>query len=362
MSSLGNIKNILSNFDKGQLVGIDIGISSVKVALLSKGKKNQFVLEGFAVEPLGEAVIIEDEIQKPDEVLNALESALEAAQIKKKIICLGMDGPNTMTKRLKIPDGSKDELRDNVEWEAEQYITFGIDESVLDFNILSKDKDEDVADVFLAAVAESTVESYLELLKSINLAPRVVDLNVIALSNLFEKINHQSIEDISDEGAVIVDFGAQKTTVIVYRNSAPVLTKEIYIGGVLVTEEIQKGMGVNFTDAESLKVSGDEKGNIPEDILPIIESHNQRLSEELKKTLNFYIAAGSSDQVGHCFVTGGSSLLPGTIDMLTDLVHLPVQPLNPFDIITVRKKYSEEEIEQIASMGLVAIGLGLRAV
>ena len=81
------------------------------------------------------------------------------------------------------------------------------------------------------------------------------------------------MEDISDVGAIILDFGAQYTSVIVYRNSGPILTKEINVGGVLVTEEIQRSMGVSYAEAEDLKINGDENGNLPEEIIEIIDKH-----------------------------------------------------------------------------------------
>lgn len=360
MSLKDNFNKFMSSFDKGYLVGIDIGLSAVKVALISSGKKNQFVLEKFARIPLGEAVIIEDEIQKPDEVAGAIESALKKAGVSKKIVCLGMDGPNTMTKRLKVPSGSKEELQDNIEWEAEQYITFGIDESQVDFHIIQKLKEEDVVDVLVAAVEENVVERYLSILKSLDLVPKVVDLSILALSNMFEKINYLRLEEISDEGAIVIDFGAQTTKILVYRNHAPVLTKEINLGGVLVTEEIQRAVGVSYEEAEDLKVLGDDNGNIPEDLIPIIQAHNIKLLEEVKKTLNFYIAAGSSDQVGYCFVTGGSANLPGTIESLQDLVGLEVEILNPFDVISLKTNLSEKDKEDIASSGIISLGLALR--
>ena len=146
----------------------------------------------------------------------------------------------------------------------------------------------------------------MENVKEAGLIPKVVDLNVFALVNIFEFIYANRLEELSEEGAIIVDFGAQYTSVIVYKNGAPVLTKEIAIGGVLLTEQIQRQMGVNYEEAEDLKIHGDDNGNLPEEVIDILESHNEKLIEELKKVLNFYIAAGSSEQVGYAFVTGGS--------------------------------------------------------
>jgi type IV pilus assembly protein PilM len=357
------IKDFLANFEKGQLVGIDIGLSAVKVALMSRPKKNLYRLEHYASIPLSEAAIIEDEIQKPEEIIEALENALAEAKITKKIVCLGLDGPNTMTKRLQVPDGTKEEIEDSVLWESEQYIPFGADESEVDFQVLGDIEGEDVKDVLIVAVKIDIAENYINIIKELKLIPKVVDLKVLAITNLFETAMKDEIDAYNAEGAIIVDFGAQKTTIIVYKNKGPLLTKEISIGGVLITEEIQRQMALSYEEAENIKTQGDDQGNLPEEILGIIEAQTKNLMDEIKKVLNFYIAAGSSEQILNCFVTGGGCRLPGIQEALADVVGCEVKIFNPFDGVEYDKKaFDSDELDKIITTGVVAMGLGMRSV
>lgn len=356
-------EDLMANFDKGQLVGVDIGLSAVKVALLSPRPKNRFRLDHFAAIPLSEAAIIEDEIQKPDEIVDALKQALKDARIKPRICNLGMDGPNTMTKRMQVPDGSSEDIEDNILWESEQYIPFGADESEVDFAILGKIREEDVVDAIVAAAKTSVVENFIEVLNEAGLKTRKVDLNIFAINNLFELWAGDRLPEYSEAGTIIIDFGAQTTSILVYKNGGPVLTKEIPVGGVLITEEIQRQMGVSYEEAEDLKLSQDDKGNLPEEILSIIELQTQGQMDEIRKVLNFFIAAGSSEQAGFCFVTGGNSLLPGLIPALQDLVGVEVEMITLFDCIEYEKKaFNEDSLELINATGMVALGLGLRKV
>ena len=63
-----------------------------------------------------------------------------------------MNGPNTVTKRLQVPDGPSDEVEDNILWESEQYIPFGADESEIGFSIIGKIEEEDVVDAVVGAL------------------------------------------------------------------------------------------------------------------------------------------------------------------------------------------------------------------
>lgn len=348
--------------EKGQLVGLDIGLSAVKIAVFSEGKKGILKLEKFGTYPLSEAAIIEDEVQRPEELIEAIQSIVSDLGLKKKITCIGMDGPNTVTKRLQVPDGDKEEVEDNIFWESEQYIPFGADDAQIGFSIIGRIEEDDVVDAIVGAVKVDVAERYLDYIKEAGLHIRVVDLNVFALNNIFELCQDENLDEISDEGAIIIDFGAQYTSLLVYRNGGPILTKEINLGGVLITEEIQRTMGVSYEEAEDLKINGDDNGNLPEEILSILENHINKLIDELRKVLNFYIAAGSSEQVGHCFITGGGARIPGIKEALQDLTDLDVQELNPLEVMEVKADLDEDGLDDLVYTGAVALGLALRRV
>ena len=355
-------KNFMAQFEKGHLVGVDIGLSAIKVAQLSKSKKT-YKLDKYVSIPLSEAAIIEDEVQKPEEIIAAIKRAFSKAKIKTKIVNIGMDGPNTMTKRLQVPDGSKDEVEDNIIWESEQYIPFGAEDSEIDYYIIDDIQELEVKDVIVGALRSDTAEKYVKYAESSGLFPRVVDLNVFAISNIFEHVLEDDLGIYKEEGVILIDFGAQTTTVIVYKNGGPLLTKEINVGGVLITEEIQRVMGVSYEEAEDLKIFNNDTENLPEEILQIIYKQIESQISEIKKVLNFYIAAGSSEQITNCLVMGGGSKLPGLLDQLDTLIGGSVEVFNLFDRIEYdQKNFSERDIEQIARMGIVSIGLGMRSV
>ena len=362
-SIIAKIKDSFGGLEKGELVGIDIGLSAVKLAELSHAGRGKYKLNKYASIPLSEAAIIEDEIQKPDEILVAIKDALRESKISKKICNMGIDGPHTMTKRLQVPNGKDDDIEDNVVWETEQYIPFGAEDSELDFSILNRGGEDDIVDVIVAAAKTPMIESYKELVEEAGMSVRNVDLNVFAITNLFEIWSGKNLSHYSERGVILIDFGAQTTTVIVYKNNGPILTKEINYGGVLVTEEIQRTLGVSYEEAEDLKMFGDDNGNLPEEVLEVVYSQVATMMTEIKKVLNFFVAVGSSDQVAHCFITGGTALLPGLPESLEETINIDVEFLNPFDVIDYNtKSINEDEINEMGLCGAVALGLALRKV
>lgn len=351
------IDELLGKLNPGGVVGLDIGSHSIKVCEVS-GAPGKVKIDRFGVFTLPEAAIIEDEVQKPSEITEGILEALKQAGIKSKVVCIGLYGPNTMTKRLNTPEGTKEEIEDHVMWEAEQYITFGADESTIDFHILGENEGGG-KDALVAAAKNDLIENFQELVRPVKIEPKIVDLNVLALSNIFEEVAGDNLEEYSN-GTLILDFGAQSTKIIVYKRGGPIFTKEISVGGSLITEEIQRQMGVSYEEAENLKITPDDNGNLPEEILNIINAQVDQQIAEVRKNINFYVTQGSAEKVNYCFITGGSSLLPGLSDKLSVVAGVPVERLDIFSRVKVDEKKLGINLDQMAAISPTVIGLAMR--
>jgi type IV pilus assembly protein PilM len=351
------IQELMGKLNPGNIIGIDIGAHSIKVCELS-GSPGKFRLERFGLFQLSEAAIIEDEVQKPSEIVEGILEALDRAKIKSKLVCFGLFGPNTTTKRMNVPEGSREEIEDHIMWEAEQYITFGADESQISFHIIG-DNEGGGKDAMIAAARTDTIETYTELIREAKLTPKIVDLNVLAVSNVFEEVMRDKLDEYN-EGTLLLDVGAQNTKIIVFKNGGPIFTKEIPIGGGLITEEIQRQMGVSYEEAEDLKITTDDNGNLPEEILNIINMQLDSHVAEIRKNINFYVAQGSTDRVNHCFVTGGGSLAVGFVEKMEAAAGIEVDRLNPFKKIKFDERKFDQSLEAFAAISTVVLGLSMR--
>jgi type IV pilus assembly protein PilM len=360
---LGKIKDYIDEkFYVGpkSIIGIDIGLSAIKMAEVTKSG-DTYKINAYASVELPEGAIIEDEIQKEDEVLKALQSCLKKLNTSSKLACIGLSGPNTLIKKLQLGSGTYEEIEDNVIWEIEQYLPFSIDDGNVSFSILSENAGGGV-EVMIGAAKKSLINSYKDLVERINLKVKIVDLAPAATINVYENV----LSELANESGatqIILDLGAQKTQFFIYKNGLMAFYKEIAIGGLTITEEIQRQMGVNFAEAESLKIHGDGNGNIPEEIVDIINQVLDSFFAELKKTIDFWVSSTSEESFEHCIITGGSSLIPGFNEALEEVVGTEVLVLNPFAKMSFNQnKITEDMINDIAYRGICAIGLAMRTV
>lgn len=359
IEELGDRLKDALNIGPKSVLGIDIGMHSIKIAEVHKLSENSYKLIRYASVQLPEAAIIEDEIQKQEDIIDCLKHALKISKIPLKNVCLGLSGPNTIAKKLQLVGGSsEEELEDQVMWEAEQYLPFGLFESSIAFDVLGENEGGGV-DVIVGAARNDTIESFKEIVVAADLKVKIVDLAVLAFVNVFDHVKQEQHES-TDASYILLDIGAQKMDFVIFKNDTIGFTKQMNIGCVMITEEIQRQLGVNYNEAEDLKITGDQNGNLPEEILEIIDDVVESFFSEIKKTLDFYVTSTSDDSFDGCFVTGGGALIPGLMEGLEALLGVKVEVINPFERIDFDKKIPEDQINDIAYKGVVALGLAMR--
>lgn len=341
------------------IIGIDIGLTSVKMADVIQMSDGNYKLNSYASIDLPEGTIIEDEIQKEDDLIAALQRGLKELNSKNKWAAIGLAGSNTLIKRLQIPGGTKEEIEDSVNWEIEQYLPFPIDEGNISFSILGENKGGGV-DVIIGAARKSVIQSFKDVVERVDLRVKFVDLNAAAFLNVFEYAMNEYAEK-PNSSWILMDLGAQRTQFFIYKNNVMVFYKDVPIGGLTITEEIQRQLGVNYQEAESLKIHGDGNGNIPEEIIEIINQVLDTFFAEVKKTIDFWMSSSADESFEGVIITGGGALIPGVVEALQDLLSLDVHVLNPFSrMIYNLSNINEESINDIAYRGTCALGLAMR--
>lgn len=340
------------------ILGLDIGMSGVKVCELIKAG-NQYTMTGFGFAPLPEGTIIDDEVHKKDQLLTALTAALKQADTKNKNVCYGLPSHNTVVKKMHAPQGTKQEIEDHVGWEAEQFIPFGHENAVISVHALDTKSKEGV-DVIMVAAKQDQVDSYDAMLTEAGLKVKIIDLQVIALLNIFELSYKEELKEFN-KGTLLIDLGASSTKILVYKDGVPIFTKAIPVGGASVTEEIQKTIGLSFEEAEDLKLMRDDQGNPPEEISAVIKSVADKIIVYIKDAVSFYTSSTSQEKVHRCLITGGNLQLPGIVEGVATATGLSVEILDPLKKMKVKSKsITPEMIEQITYVGAVPIGLAVR--
>lgn len=344
---------------KTSLIGLDIGSHAVKIVHLMESK-GSYRLKDVGVSHLPPGCIVEGAIKDQDAVQLAIKKLVSNLKIKVKGVATSIAGWSVIIKKVDLPQMDEDELAANIEVEAEQYIPFNVEDVNIDFQILgSSSETMDRMEVMLVAAKKEVIDDYANLIKKAGLSPHVVDVDFFALENAFEA-NYDATES---GGVAMVDIGASKMNINVLKNGVSMFNRDASIGGYQITEDIRQRFGLEFEDAEKVKL-GLASDRVPlQDLEAIFVSAATNWSTEVKRAIDFFYATYPEETIGQILLSGGSSRLPGLDALFNKDTNIPVAYFNPLaNIETDTKIFDQQYLDYIAPQIAVAVGLALRRV
>ena len=341
------------------LLGIDISSSSVKLVELGRDKAGALVLERCAIEPLEQGWITDGNIEKFDEVAEALRRVIKKSGTRAKNVALALPSSAVITKRIALPGGmTEQELEVQVESEANQYIPFSLDEVSLDFCIIGPTKNSpgDV-DVLIAASRREKVQDRQGLAEAAGLKPVVVDIE----SNASRLAAGRIIETLPKKGVdamvALFEVGALTTSMQVIRNEEVLYDRDQAFGGAQLTQLIVRQYGFSAEEAESKKRSGDLPDDYQSAVLhPFVDS----LAQEIGRALQFFFTSTPYHRVDHIMLAGGSAPLPGLTEAVTAHTGFACSTINPFDGMEIGSAVRLKKMVREAPSYLTSCGLAMR--
>src|SRR5207249_4281379 len=170
-----------------QLVGLDIGSSSIKAVEL-KSTKAGYELVSFGMEALAPDTVVDGAIMDAPQVANAISKIFDAQRVKTKNVATSVSGHSVIVKRVPLPLMTEDELYDRIPSEASQHIPFDIADVNLSYQLLESMDSQ--MDVLLVAVKKDKILNHTNVLAQAGKTPVVVDIDAFGLQNCFE-INYE---------------------------------------------------------------------------------------------------------------------------------------------------------------------------
>lgn len=338
-----------------QLVGLDIGSSSIKAVEL-RATKQGFELVGFGLEPLAQDTVVDGAIMDAPQVAAAISKIFDFQKIKTKNVATSVSGHSVIVKRVTLPLMTEEELYDRIPSEASQHIPFDIADVNLSYQLLESMDSQ--MDVLLVAVKKDKILNHTNVLAQAGKTPVVVDIDAFALQNCFE-VNY---EPDAGQTVALLNVGASVMNINIVRGGIPLFTRDVSVGGNQYTDALQKELDLNFDDAERLK-KGEQIASVSdEQRQQILRSVSDILTLEIQKTFDFFRATASGENIQRICVAGGTARVPGLVDLLREEFAMPVEEMYPFRKVVINpSRHNEDQIRELAPRLAIAVGLALRS-
>lgn len=341
------------------LVGLDISSSAVKLLELSKSG-SRYRVESYAVEPLPPNSVVEKNITDVEAVGEAIRRAVKRSGTRTRHAAVAIAGSSVITKIIPMPGGmSEDELENQIEFEADQYVPYPLEEVNLDFEILGpSEKNPDTVDVLLAACRSENVDMRNAACETGGVETLVMDVESFASENAFTFLTDQLPDHGAGKTVAVIDIGATMTTLNVMHDLKSIYTRDTVFGGKQLTEEIMRRYGLSYEEAGMAKRQGGLPENYQTDVL---EPFKEAMAQQASRSLQFFYSSSPHSKVDHVILAGGSASIPGIDELIQERLGVETSIANPFASMSLSAKVKPQTLSNDAPALLIACGLALRS-
>jgi type IV pilus assembly protein PilM len=339
-----------------QVVGLDIGSSTIKTVELQPLRKGGFELLSLGMEELSPDCVVDGVIISKIPVSDAISRIFTQQKIKNRRVVTSISGHSVIVKKISLPSQSDEDLAESIRWEAEQYIPFDITDVNLDYQVLGASSTGNL-DVLLVAVKKEKITDHTSVITMAGKNPVMVDVDAFALQNAYEA----SYNPTTKTSVALLDIGASVMTINIVSGTDFLFTRDVGVGGRQYTDFIQKEFNLNFNQAQVLKHGEPVEGIDPSETRHIIDSVTEIICLEIQKTFDFFKSTTTVDHIDKMLVSGGASHTTGLIDTLTKKFDIPAEKFDSFRNISYdSRRFPEALIAERSPDLAIAVGLALR--
>ena len=335
------------------LIGLDIGSSSVKLVRLKK-VKGKIELERARV----------IELKDIKSIREGIERLLKSEKITSCQVCLSISGQSVFTRFVKLPKLSQKKVEQVVKYEAQQQIPFSIEKVIWDYQLYRRSESSEV-EVYLAAVKRDIIDSLLKELAPLKIDVVSIQPSPIALYN-FTVFN----QDIK-ENSIILDIGAKTTDVIIAKGRR-LWIRSIPIAGEELTEALSQKLGIKPDEAEKLKrkeaitlvgSTGDENLTPRSDVISkAIDPVLSDIATQVTRSINYYKKEfDKSAAFVNVLLTGGTSKVKYIERFFKNNLKMEVKRLNILKRMKPNR-FLKVNLDEIEGGLVAALGAGLSVI
>lgn len=337
------------------LVGVDIGTTSIKVCEIKEDRRGNCTLTRFGFHPLPPQTIVDGHVMNAGAIVEGLDRLFHKA--RRRDIAVRASGHSVIIKKITMPVMTTAELAEQITWEAEQHIPFELSDVQIDYQVVSRREGQGQMDVLLVAAKKEEIADLVGLVQQAKLRPRVVDLDAFTVQNCYEKAHGAPT---ANETVVLLHVGASLTTLNILANGTTAFTRDIVNAGNTITAEIQRRLGISYAEAEAYKC-GSAQGVVPQEVPQIIGECVDSLTGEIQRSLDFYLATSGEQEVSRIYLSGGSAHLQVLHEEVAARCQAEVHALDPLRVAMPDPKTVDPlAFSGRAAESVVAYGLALR--
>ncbi|MFQ6112800.1 MAG: type IV pilus assembly protein PilM, partial [bacterium] len=362
-----------SIFENSLLLGLDIGSRSLKYVILKKTARG-LKLVHCGIRPVPQPSADASEEEKKALISQVLQQTLKSKSLKNTLVTSAVSGLEVIFHNVQVPKMAQKDLSQAVPWACRKDLPFPIESTVIEFKIVDgkHKKSGEKLDVFVIAAQQGLVSRHLDILSKANITPAKLSTIPVALWNVFRMLVREQV----DKCYAVIDIGATSSHIVIINHEQLQFAREITIAGDDFSEALT---GSIFLEGKEISLNREKADQInreygfPDELdhgcteegIPLKEISVmmgpvlERLVSEIQRTIEFYKEKFQIKYIEKILLTGGGSLIKNLCSNLTRELNSKVEIVDPFQAISMKKIFNQEELHKWGARFAVSVGLAL---
>jgi type IV pilus assembly protein PilM len=358
-------------------VGLDIGTDFIRAAQVKSTSSGPALTNyGMVAMPFG--AVVEGEIVDPEAVSGALKELWRRFGFRHADVAIGVSSQKVVVRLIDLQFMERDELAKAIQYQAQDYIPYPVDQAILDFQIIGNymtPADEHMMEVLLVAAPREIVTNAVQAVEGAKLRLSQVDVTAFALVRaLLGTTPSWFNEEVDNAGEAlgIVHVSSGLTNIAVVERGIPRFTRVSSLAGNQFTQAVANVLNLTFDEAEELKAQAGLPAIdvTPDAATPQADSNTRMAQEalereankfiaEVRRSLDYYLTQATQARViKRIYLTGTGSQLTNLASYLEKGLQTQVVVADPLSHVTASGNVEQTILAD--RMGCApAIGLAL---
>lgn len=375
------------SFGQGAPVGLDIGTNTFRVAQLKSAQdKPVLINSGYVWVPPG--IVVEGEIMDVEAASKYLSDLWRSLRLSERRVIIGVANQKVVVRLIEMPFMEKADLKQALNFQAQDYIPIPIDEAIMDFDVVGEytsDEGERMMEVLLVAAQRDMVNAHIETIQGAGLKPVAIDVSSLAFTRAI-LANQPSLPVDNDavgefEALALINVAGGTTNIVVLENGVPRFTRISSFAANSFTDALKDKLRISYEEAEDLKIkaglpplrnkdsaeeldasgAADESATKLQIAQSVLEEEVGAFIAEIRRSLDYYLAQTSRVRsINRVIASGGGVRMLNFVEYLADGLQLDVEIGHPLARIKVGGRLDAQEIANEELSMAVCLGLALR--
>lgn len=342
------MKNLMAGLlgSNKNIAGLDIGTSYVKFMEVEGKSIDSFKVVHYAIEPIPKTLVGENgKFEDMDAVAEIVRKCWKKSGSSVKNVAVAISGNSTTYKKVILPMvDSMADMQLQAENEIIKYLPDGVasNDIALDYYTLGQNVQNPTEnDVLLVASKKEKIDERIALVEAAGLIPAVLDVEQYAVQNLLRMMKD---DEFNNGTYVVLDCSAYVMKMIVFKNGELIYVKDNNFGGGDLTRDIAISSGMNFEEAENLKLS-----RAGDDTVDVIEKQFlENYASQFSGVLSYFTSATSINEIKEIVLIGGMAGMPGLPEAIKNV-------LQDSDVILDNAPYVAKPLESVEKNSKISL-------